>query len=146
MKYFSLNAILRLTVINFLIMLIGLNYLEKKIPETESGSLEKAPVKEVREKKVEAIQAVAGTLPQAQIKDAPLQKAQNHNTKSDCWIIYQGRVYNITSYFGSHPGGDTIMLNYCGKDATLAFDTKNMSSPSPHSQGAQSMLLQFLVE
>jgi len=48
-----------------------------------------------------------------------------HNNKSSCWISYNGHVYDITTYFGKHPGGDAALAMYCGADATVAFNTKD---------------------
>lgn len=47
-----------------------------------------------------------------------------HKTQNNCWIIVSGKVYNVTSYINFHPGGTTAMVNQCGKDATVAFNTK----------------------
>lgn len=69
-----------------------------------------------------------------------------HNIQSDCWISYQGHIYNITSFFGNHPGGDTIMVKYCGGDMTNGFDTKEKNPGSLHSATAQGMLSQYLIQ
>ncbi len=71
---------------------------------------------------------------------------KNHNSQKDCWIGYAGHAYNITSYFGQHPGGDAGLLKYCGSDATSAFDSKDKSPAIPHSGAAKSLLRQFLVQ
>jgi len=68
-----------------------------------------------------------------------------HNTQTDCWFLISGKVYNITSYFGSHPGGNAKMLATCGEDATAEYATKNPSATSSsggssHSSGATTML------
>lgn len=65
---------------------------------------------------------------------------KNHNVKSDCWMSYRGNVYDITPVFGTHPGGDAIMLKYCGSDATIGFDAV------PHSANAVNLLAQYLIQ
>ena len=45
-----------------------------------------------------------------------------HNTASDCWIIIDGKVYDVTSWVSKHPGGDAIILAYGGMDATDVYD------------------------
>lgn len=45
-----------------------------------------------------------------------------HNSKTDCWVIIHGEVYNVTDFLKEHPGGSAIILKYAGKDATKAFD------------------------
>lgn len=49
------------------------------------------------------------------------QDVSAHKTKSDCWTIINGSVYDITSYVQGHPGGDNI-LSACGVDATEYFN------------------------
>lgn len=68
-----------------------------------------------------------------------------HNTAKDCWLIIDQKVYNITSYFGQHPGGNETMTPYCGKEATKAFETKDKSRAQDHSNRAWSMLDPYFV-
>ena len=37
-----------------------------------------------------------------------------HNSQNDCWISYDGKVYDITSWLPKHPGGIDRILPYCG--------------------------------
>lgn len=68
-----------------------------------------------------------------------------HNTAKDCWLIIDNKVYNITSYFGQHPGGNETMTPYCGKEATKAFETKDKTRAQNHSDRAWSMLDSYFV-
>ncbi|HLP86926.1 MAG TPA: cytochrome b5 domain-containing protein [Candidatus Paceibacterota bacterium] len=61
-----------------------------------------------------------------------------HNKQTDCWYLISGKVYNITSFFGSHPGGNSIMVSSCGKDATAAYNTKDPNATSSGSRSAHS--------
>ena len=45
-----------------------------------------------------------------------------HNTRSDCWIIYQNSVYDVTKFGPQHPGGDKI-YDGCGQDITTFMNT-----------------------
>ncbi|MFA6042181.1 MAG: cytochrome b5-like heme/steroid binding domain-containing protein [Patescibacteria group bacterium] len=47
-----------------------------------------------------------------------------HSTAGDCWLLIQGSVYDATQYLQLHPGGQSIVLPFCGADATSAFLTK----------------------
>lgn len=47
-----------------------------------------------------------------------------HNTESDCYMIVNGKVYDVTTYLPVHPGGAFRIIQYCGQDGTQAFDTK----------------------
>jgi cytochrome b involved in lipid metabolism len=44
-----------------------------------------------------------------------------HSTQSDCWTAIDGKVADITNYFGKHPAGDGMLAQSCGVDSTDAF-------------------------
>jgi hypothetical protein len=46
------------------------------------------------------------------------QEVQKHNTRDSCWVIIDGRVYDVTCIIDSHPGGTAVLLKNAGKDAT----------------------------
>lgn len=58
-------------------------------------------------------------------------EVKKHKSKYDGWMIIRGEVYNVTPYLPYHPGGDQIMLQLLGKDATKDFD-KNHDYVSLH--------------
>lgn len=40
-----------------------------------------------------------------------------HNSQSDCWVIYNSKVYNVTGFVSRHGGGRAVFnSNTCGKD------------------------------
>jgi len=53
-----------------------------------------------------------------------------HSSQSDCWIGYNGKVYDITSWLPVHPGSAAAILPYCGtsKEFTDAFTKKHGTS------------------
>ena len=61
-----------------------------------------------------------------------------HNNPSDCWLIINNKVYNVTDFISKHPGGKVI-ANYCGGEATEAFKTKGGKGES-HQSSALSVL------
>lgn len=73
-----------------------------------------------------------------------------HNKSTDCWMLISGKVYDITSYFGTHPGGNRTMAPTCGTDATAAYATRDpyatsSSSRVAHSSRAQNMLNDYYI-
>nr|CAD2147554.1 unnamed protein product [Meloidogyne enterolobii] len=44
-----------------------------------------------------------------------------HKYPDDIWLIKDGKVYNLTCYYKSHPGGDA-MLKYAGKDISIVIN------------------------
>lgn len=69
-----------------------------------------------------------------------VDEAAKHNSHTDCWLIISGKVYNVTSFLPSHPGGVSAIVPYCGKNATQAFNVS-----VPHSQNAHDMLASYYV-
>lgn len=56
-------------------------------------------------------------------------QVQCHSTLDDCWMVIFDKVYNITDFVYIHPGGDFILFEYAGRDATHAFlSTRHGSS------------------
>ena len=42
-----------------------------------------------------------------------------HKTPQDLWIIVDGKVYDVTKWLKHHPGGERILQNHGGQDATV---------------------------
>ncbi len=62
-----------------------------------------------------------------------------HAKKSDCWMVIDGTVYDVTNYIDKHPGG-TGMAGYCGADATEVFDRER-----EHDDKARALLPQYRI-
>jgi len=45
---------------------------------------------------------------------------KQHNKRDDCWLMIDGKAYDISNWISKHPGGDVI-LSYAGMDATDVF-------------------------
>ncbi|OIV93882.1 hypothetical protein TanjilG_05585 [Lupinus angustifolius] len=50
------------------------------------------------------------------------EEVAKHNHKNDCWIIVNGKVYDVTPFLDDHPGGDEVILSATEKDATIDFE------------------------
>ncbi|KAF3447537.1 hypothetical protein FNV43_RR12723 [Rhamnella rubrinervis] len=44
-----------------------------------------------------------------------------HNKPGDLWISIQGKVYDVSKWANTHPGGELPLLNLAGQDVTDAF-------------------------
>ncbi|PWA77854.1 cytochrome b5 type 06 [Artemisia annua] len=68
-----------------------------------------------------------------------LQQVAEHNDPKDCWLIIDGKVYDVTKFLEDHPGGDDVLLSATGKDATDDFEDVG------HSSTAKAMMDEFYV-
>jgi len=48
------------------------------------------------------------------------KEIETHNSAVDCWLVIHGKVYDVTSWIPSHPGGN-IILNGAGRECTALF-------------------------
>ncbi|GLJ23793.1 hypothetical protein SUGI_0451440 [Cryptomeria japonica] len=68
-----------------------------------------------------------------------LSEVSEHNSSKDCWLLIDGKVYDVTSFMEEHPGGDEVLLSATGKDATDDFEDVG------HSNTAREMMEQYYV-
>ncbi|XP_019954373.2 cytochrome b5 type B [Paralichthys olivaceus] len=73
------------------------------------------------------------------VKYHTLEEIREHNMSSDTWLIIHDKVYDITSFLEEHPGGEEVLLEQAGSDATESFEDVG------HSTDAREMLEQYLV-
>lgn len=45
-----------------------------------------------------------------------------HNKETDCWVIIDGEIFDVTKFLEHHPGGGKAIMVYAGRDATEEFD------------------------
>ncbi|GAV70689.1 Cyt-b5 domain-containing protein [Cephalotus follicularis] len=72
-------------------------------------------------------------------KTFTLAEVSEHNNRKDCWLVIEGKVYNVTKFLEDHPGGDEVLLSATGKDATDDFEDVG------HSSSARAMMDEFYV-
>ncbi|CAH6722362.1 cytochrome b5 [[Candida] jaroonii] len=68
-----------------------------------------------------------------------LEEVAKHNTSSDLWMVYNGLVYDCSSFVDEHPGGEEVLVDCAGTDATEEFDDIG------HSDDAHEILKGLLV-
>ena len=73
-----------------------------------------------------------------------MDQVATHDSSDSCWLVIQGQVYDVTPFISNHPGGEAI-LEGCGQDATILFNTRPMGSGTPHSQDARANLDTYLI-
>eukprot|EP00824_Muranothrix_gubernata_P016678 TRINITY_DN34372_c0_g1_i1.p1 TRINITY_DN34372_c0_g1~~TRINITY_DN34372_c0_g1_i1.p1 ORF type:complete len:440 (+),score=78.82 TRINITY_DN34372_c0_g1_i1:29-1321(+) len=67
------------------------------------------------------------------------EELRRHRDKGDCWVVLEGKVYDVTDFLSEHPGGEDLLLESAGADCTEPFlDTG-------HTSDAHAMLPGMLV-
>lgn len=67
------------------------------------------------------------------------EEVGKHSDRKDCWLIIDGKVYDVTAFMEEHPGGDEVLLACVGKDATADFEDIG------HSDSAKEMMPQYCI-
>ncbi|MBN3319843.1 CYB5 protein, partial [Atractosteus spatula] len=68
-----------------------------------------------------------------------LEEIQKHNMSRDTWLVIHDKVYDITRFLEEHPGGEEVLLEQAGGDATESFEDVG------HSTDAREMLKQYFI-
>ena len=80
---------------------------------------------------------------QAQGKTITLVELSKHAALGNCWMAIRGSVYDLSGYLPGHPSPPDIVLPWCGKEATEAYDTKTKGRP--HSPYADELLAKYRI-
>ncbi|CAO3608397.1 unnamed protein product [Cunninghamella echinulata] len=68
-----------------------------------------------------------------------IAEVNDHQTKGDLWLVVHNKVYDITPFVLEHPGGEEVLLDEAGKDATESFEDIG------HSDEAREILAKYLI-
>lgn len=74
--------------------------------------------------------------------EAGITRAQveMRNSKNACWSIIDDKVYDLTRWIDSHPGGPSYIQFICGKDGTNSFKAQHSGRPNPTARLADFLL------
>ncbi|KAH8788991.1 cytochrome b5-like heme/steroid binding domain-containing protein [Hyaloscypha finlandica] len=72
-------------------------------------------------------------------KDFTYAQVAEHSTKKDLYLVIHDKVYNTTAFVDEHPGGEEVLLDVGGQDATEAFEDVG------HSDEAREILEGLLI-
>ncbi|KAH8601135.1 cytochrome b5-like heme/steroid binding domain-containing protein [Bisporella sp. PMI_857] len=72
-------------------------------------------------------------------KEYTYAEVSSHNTKKDLLLVIHDKVYDSASFVDEHPGGEEVLLDVGGQDATEAFEDVG------HSDEAREILEGLLV-
>ncbi|KAM9302019.1 cytochrome b5 type B [Gastrophryne carolinensis] len=68
-----------------------------------------------------------------------LEEVNKRNSAKELWLVIHGKVYDITRFVEEHPGGEEVLFEQAGSDATESFEDVG------HSIDARDMLKQYYI-
>ncbi|XP_024068073.1 cytochrome b5 [Terrapene carolina triunguis] len=68
-----------------------------------------------------------------------LEEIQTHNHSQSTWILLHHRIYDLTKFLEEHPGGEEVLREQAGGDATESFEDVG------HSTDARTLSETFIV-
>ncbi|OXU21608.1 hypothetical protein TSAR_013731 [Trichomalopsis sarcophagae] len=66
-------------------------------------------------------------------------EVSQHNDSKETWLIIHNDVYDVTNFLNEHPGGEEVLLEQAGKDATEQFEDVG------HSTDARQMMEPYKI-
>ncbi|KAJ5051874.1 uncharacterized protein L3040_001637 [Drepanopeziza brunnea f. sp. 'multigermtubi'] len=76
---------------------------------------------------------------ESEAKELTYAEIAAHNSKKDLYMVIHDKVYDTTPFIDEHPGGEEVLLDVGGQDATEAFEDVG------HSDEAREVLEGLLV-
>lgn len=49
------------------------------------------------------------------------EEVLKHDSPDDVWVVVNKKVYDVTKFYRSHPGGEHVIRRIAGRDATRFF-------------------------
>ncbi|XP_076988976.1 cytochrome b5 type B [Tamandua tetradactyla] len=68
-----------------------------------------------------------------------LEEVAKRSSSKEVWLVIHGRVYDVSSFLNEHPGGEEVLLEQAGADASESFEDVG------HSSDAREMLKQYYI-
>lgn len=68
-----------------------------------------------------------------------LSQVAEHISPSDCWIVIYDKVYDVSTFLSQHLGGEFIILEWAGRDATIPFRSTR------HGEDSYKLLDKYLI-
>ena len=77
------------------------------------------------------------------VKIFSLEDVEKHKNNSgddkSIWMVIHDKVYDVTKFLDEHPGGEEILIEHAGVDATEPFEDVG------HSTDARDMMQEYLI-
>ncbi len=60
-----------------------------------------------------------------------MAKVKENNSATSCWSVINGKVYDLTKWINSHPGGPSAIKGICGRDGSSNFNGRHGGQSNP---------------
>jgi cytochrome b involved in lipid metabolism len=67
------------------------------------------------------------------------EEVKKHTTRNSLWFVIHNKVYDVTKFMDEHPGGEEVLLEQAGKNATEIFEDVS------HSADAKDLMKTYLI-
>ncbi|RXM29262.1 Cytochrome b5 [Acipenser ruthenus] len=74
-----------------------------------------------------------------EVKYYSLEEVQQHNSCKSTWLIIHNKIYDVTKFLEEHPGGEEVLREQAGGDATESFEDVG------HSTDAREMTSMYMI-
>ncbi|XP_038662324.1 cytochrome b5 [Scyliorhinus canicula] len=68
-----------------------------------------------------------------------MEEVNTHSSCKSTWLVLHDKVYDVTKFLEEHPGGEEVLFEQAGGDATESFEDVG------HSSDARDMLKQYFI-
>lgn len=68
-----------------------------------------------------------------------MAEVAKHNDNKKTWVVIHNGIYDVTEFLNEHPGGEEVLLEQAGKDATEPFEDVG------HSSDARELMAKYKV-
>lgn len=72
-------------------------------------------------------------------KTFTLAEVAKHNTNKSTWLNIHNTIYDVTEFLNEHPGGEEVLLEVAGKEATEMFEDVG------HSTDARELMKKYKI-
>lgn len=80
--------------------------------------------------------------PEKSSKLISMKEVEEHNSvggQKSIWMVIHDKVYDVTNFLDEHPGGEEILIEHAGQDATEPFEDVG------HSSDSREMMAEYLI-
>ncbi|XP_067652792.1 cytochrome b5-like isoform X1 [Haliotis asinina] len=73
------------------------------------------------------------------LKTYRLSEVKEHKDSKSAWLVIHNQVYDVTKFLEEHPGGEEVLLEQAGDDASESFEDVG------HSTDARELMKDYLI-